>query len=109
MEISTRKTSDAFVIELKGNLDKICRLDKLLDAIGQGADERAIQIDLTGVDLVSSNFINFLCAVRKVSPQLSSKIALVNPKPGILELLQLTHMSEFFPILVFPKRAFVHA
>lgn len=74
---------------------------KLLAAIGSPAT--SVLIDLTDCDFVDSTALNVLVKAHNAVDGTSSRIALVAPGPGILKVLEITHLDHVFTI--HPSRA----
>jgi len=94
--------------EIEKNI-KLLRLIGRLDILGVGAIETEfseycsgenlrIIVDLSGIDFLASIGIRLLTRNAKSVASRNGRMVLLNPKPDVREVLEITGISAFIPI-----------
>jgi anti-anti-sigma factor len=104
LEIITRKEQDGVTtIALKGIVDaySYAKLEKILNNLIKQKAYKLI-VDLSQVDYMVSHGIGILIGVLGVVQKNGGNIVLLNPKPAVMEILELLGLNHFFTI-IFPE------
>jgi anti-anti-sigma factor len=88
--------SSVVAIDLTGEFD-VSRTAELRDAIlSAGGEGSHVVVDLTEVTFMDSSALRALLEVRTGLGDQGSVITVVNPRPNIMTLFDLTGMAEMF-------------
>jgi anti-sigma B factor antagonist len=97
--LTVRIVGSISVVEAAGEVDLTTSLT-LDAALNQALLESppTVVLDLTGVTFVDSSGLAMLVAVRKAARSKGGELRLVNPRPNVQSVLQVTGLDQVFPI-----------
>jgi anti-sigma B factor antagonist len=101
LTISSEHADDATVIRVSGELD-LATVDELRGPARRAiADSRGrdLVLDLSGLDFIDSIGIGALIELRAAADQGDARLVLLRPSRRVVEVLQLTGLSQVFEIL----------
>jgi len=95
-------------IEKKGEVLRISELAELGAANANafrdearaalGEDQKYVEIDLSNTDFIDSCGLGALIALHKTACPRKGTVRLVNPRPSVQQVLELTRMHQLFQI-----------
>ena len=95
-------------IEKKGEVLRISELAELGAANANafrdearaalGEDQKYVEIDLSNTDFIDSCGLGALIALHKTACARKGTVRLVNPRPSVQQVLELTRMHQLFQI-----------
>ena len=99
MTIET-ETSPAgvFLVKLAGRMDALGTQEIDQAFMDQACVQRAVVVDLSGVDYMASVGIRTLLVVTKAVSKRAGKIVLLNPNPNVATVLAISGVEIFLPI-----------
>ena len=87
-------------IVLEGSLDAAVINDIEQEFYNNAAAQnRSVIVDMTQVDFISSNAIRMLLASAKPLKKVDEKIVLMNPRPEIVNVIEMAGFDLIFPIV----------
>ena len=104
MEINSLQMEQTRVLEIKGRLDSLTSVElegQIKSALN--AQPRAVVLDFSGVEFLSSAGLRVLLSAAKRCRQQSTKLALHSLMPNIAEVFDLGGLTVFLP--AYPDRA----
>ena len=99
MNLNERKIGDVAVIEITGRIDSV-QAPKLHESVAAlvTAGQRAILLDLTKVEYISSAGFRVLLLLARQAGQATSRLALCGLSPKVRQLFDLGGFLDLFPI-----------
>lgn len=87
------------LLKLTGALDMMGTRSIEQDFVGHSAgDNVRVLVDFSGVDYLSSSGIHLLVNTANTIENRGGKLALLSPQPHVLDVLELTGISQMIPI-----------
>ena len=98
MEIAESKAGEAVLVALSGEITSHEDQRALSDLVAArlGAGERMFVLDLSNVPFVSSLGIAVLVAAYVKVTREGGKLRLVNPRPRVASILEMTKVADIF-------------
>jgi anti-sigma B factor antagonist len=98
VDLSTRECDGHVVVALRGELDVADAVSVAAALAAVAARERAIIVDLAGLEFIDSSGVAALARGRKHARHAGGDLLLAAPRQQVLRVLTLTRLIDVFPV-----------